>query len=626
MGRNRARLGALVGGVAVVVALAVIAVLVLRGGGDDSGDEARAGADAFLDAWAGGDIEGAAGHTDDPEAALSLLDSIQQNMRPEAVDLRSTGPGEEPEGDDIPEGALSVPFDATLTLEGMGEWGYESSALMVPDEGGDGWTVRWSSAVAHPALAEGQTLVLTLEDAERAPILAAGGEELAGPATVWDITIWPAQLSAPDAAYDALDDLDAGIDIDALRQRVDEADPDQAVPVVTLRDEAYQEHAEALGAVAGLQFADAVRPLAHAARPLVGGLDAATGAGASGLQERYDEQLTGASSGAVVIADRASGEAVETLHEQGGGEPGTPVTTTIDADMQRAAEEALADLGRDGSIVAVQPSTGDILAAADWPADGFNRSLQGQLAPGSTFKVVTTAALLEGGTGPGDVIGCPQYATVEGQRFENQGEFELGPDTTLREAFTESCNTAFIDNLDRFENDTLPTTAEAFGIGAAWDVGAVTFDGAVPPARSPNQLAASLIGQAEVQASPLVMASVAATVADGTFRQPVLVPDAVEERHEAGRALSEGTLDALRDLMRETVTDGSASAIDGVPGTPHGKTGTAEFSDEEGELSTNAWMIGYLGDSDLAFAVVLEDGGSGGSDAGPLAADFLRAL
>ncbi len=220
----------------------------------------------------------------------------------------------------------------------------------------------------------------------------------------------------------------------------------------------------------------------------------------------------------------------------------------------------------------------------------------------------------------------PRTVTVDGQSFGNQDEFALGPDTTLREAFTSSCNTALIDNRDLFAYDSLQRTAEAFGIGAEWSVGAATFDGSVPVAESDNELAASLIGQARVQASPLVMASVAATVAEGTFRQPVLVPAGVEERHRASAELSAETVDALRSMMRETVTDGSASALAGVPGEPHAKTGTAEFETEEGELSTNAWIIGYLGERDLAFAVVLEDGGSGGSDAGPVAADFLNAL
>jgi cell division protein FtsI/penicillin-binding protein 2 len=623
MGRNRVRLGALLGGTALIVVLAVVAVLLTRADdGDDQEASARAGAGDFLDAWAGGDAAAAARLTDDPEAAESLLDSVASNMRPEALAFEVSDEVTEAE-----EGALTVPFTATFTLEGVGEWAYDSAALMLPaEDGGESWTVRWESALVHPRLAEGQTLVLTVDEAERAPILAADGSQLAGPQTVWDVSIWPAQLSDPDAAYEALDGLEAGIDIDALGDRVAESDPEQAVPVITLRDTDFREHEETLRAVQGLQFAEGTRTLANVARPLVGGLDPETGAGSSGLQGRYDEQLAGAPAAAVVIADRESGEAVETLHEQEGGDSGAPVRTTLDMAVQQAAEAALDDLGRAGSIVAVRPSTGEVLAAADWPADGFGRSFQGQLAPGSTFKVVTAAALLEDGTGPDDVLGCPQYVTVDGQRFENQDEFELGPDTTLHDAFTASCNTAFIDNMDRFEHDSLSRTASAFGIGEVWDAGAVTFDGSVPVSETPNELAGSLIGQAQVQTSPLVMASVAATVAEGAFRQPVLVPDAVEARHEAQSELSPGTYEALRTLMRDTVTEGSASALRGVPGEPHGKTGTAEFAAEDGELSTNAWMIGFLGEGDLAFAVILEDGGSGGSDAGPLAADFLGRL
>uniref|UniRef100_UPI00066B98A0 penicillin-binding transpeptidase domain-containing protein n=1 Tax=Streptomyces sp. SBT349 TaxID=1580539 RepID=UPI00066B98A0 len=492
--------------------------------------------------------------------------------------------------------------------------------------GGDGWLVGWESAVVHPRLAEGRTLVLTRGESERATILAADGSPLAGPSTVWDVSVRPARLTDPSAAWEALDALDAGIDTDALADRVAAAEPDRAVPVLTLREAVFQEHEADLRAVPGLEFAEDTRPLAHAARALVGGLDPETGAGVSGLQQRYDEQLAGTASAAVVIADRDSGEAVDTLYRREGGASGSPVETTVDPEVQRAAEEALERLGRDGSIVAVRPSTGHVLAAADWPVEGFNRSLQGQLAPGSTFKVVTTAALLESGGAPDDVLGCPRTVTVEGQSFENQDEFELGPDTTLREAFTSSCNTAFIDHRDLFADDTLSHTAEAFGIGGEWSVGAVTFDGSVPVAESDNELAASLIGQGRVQTSPLGMASVAATVAEGAFRQPVLVPAAVDEPHRAPAELGPRTVDALRTMMRETVTDGSASALAGVPGAPHGKTGTAEFEDEEGEISTNAWIIGYLGEGDLAFAVVLEDGGSGGSDAGPVAADFLDAL
>ncbi|MEO3749050.1 penicillin-binding transpeptidase domain-containing protein [Streptomyces sp. B6B3] len=610
-------------GVAVAVLVAVGAVLLLRGGGgDERSEEARAETGRFLDAWAAGRLADAADRTDDAEAALSLLESVDQNMHPEELSFEIADEAGEERGED---GAMAVPFTATFTLEGLGAWSYDSTAVLLPGDA-EGWTVRWESALVHPRLEEGQTLVLTTEEAERAAILAADGSELAGPTDVWHISIWPALLDDPDEAYRVLDDLDVGIDTQALADEVEAADPDQAVPVITLRDSVYDEHASDLRAVAGLQFEEDTRSLPHAAEALVGGVDPETGAGSSGLQSRYDEQLAGTPAGAVVIADRESGDAVSTLHEQEGREPGTPVRTTIDPEVQRAAEDALRDLDQDAAIVALQPSTGHVLAAADRPSDGFNLSLQGQLAPGSTFKIVSTAALLEGGTLPADQVGCPQYVDVNGQTFENQGEFELGPDTTLREAFTESCNTAFIDNLDRFEEDTLHQTAQAFGIGAEWTVGATTFDGSVPPADGENELAASLIGQGRVQASPLVMASVAATVDTGAFHQPVLVPDAVSDPYQATAELSGETFDALRALMRDTVTEGSASALDGVPGSPHAKTGTAEFTDENGDLSTNAWMVGYLGDADLAFAVVLTDGGSGGADAGPVAADFLGAL
>ncbi|WP_062203761.1 penicillin-binding transpeptidase domain-containing protein [Streptomyces sp. NBRC 109706] len=614
-----------IGAAALVTVLAVGAVLLLRGGGGDNGNErARAAVQDFLDAWAEGELARAAEGTDDPAEAESLLESVMSNTAPEEISFEVGDDSAPSDAAQAPDGARAVPFTARLTLAGFGELSYESEALAVPGEG-DAWTLRWESALLHPELAEGQTLVNTVLWPERAPILAADESPLADRAPVWEISIWPAQLTDEERAWSVLEELDAGIDVAALSERVAEAEPDQAVPVVTVREEVYAAHAEELLPVPGLQFAERERTLALAARAVVGSVDPETGEGTSGLQARYQELLAGTPGARLVIADRATGEAVRTLEERE-GESGRPVATTIDPEVQRAAEEALADAGKDGSIVAVRPSTGEVLALADAPAGGFDRSLQGQLPPGSTFKVITAAHLLESGVAVDDPLGCPRYVTVNGQRFENQGEFELGDDTDLHDAFTASCNTAFIGQLDRFEPDSLGATAEAFGIGGTWDVGAATFDGAVPVSEEDNQLAASLIGQHQVQASPLVMASVAATVAAGGFHQPVLVPEAVEAPHAPAVELSDATFEALRGLMRDTVTEGSASALAGVPGEPHGKTGTAEFENEEGEVATHAWMIGYLGAEDVAFAVMLEDGGSGGRDAGPLAADFLNGF
>ncbi|MFJ8660312.1 penicillin-binding transpeptidase domain-containing protein [Streptomyces sp. NPDC093795] len=361
------------------------------------------------------------------------------------------------------------------------------------------------------------------------------------------------------------------------------------------------------------------------AESLVGTVDPVSGKGTSGLEARYDDILSGGTkaSKSVVVADRQSGHAVKDLTA---AEParGRPVRTTVDPRVQEAAADALTGVEVNAAIVAIDPRNGHILAAANRPG-GFNRALEGRYPPGSVFKVVTAAALLEGGMNPGDPAACPKFASVDGQRFENQKQFELPTGSTFADVFAQSCNTYFVNARDRLSDTDLRDAAQGFGIGGSWDVGTTTYDGSVPVTTTDNDKAAATIGQARVQASPLVMASVAATVKSGTFNQPVLVPDAVKKKYRAPAALDAEVAGRLREMMRTTVTSGSAHALKGLHGRPHAKTGTAEFGSEN-PPRTHAWMIGYQGDSDLAWAVLLEDGGSGGADAGPVAARFLRNL
>lgn len=356
---------------------------------------------------------------------------------------------------------------------------------------------------------------------------------------------------------------------------------------------------------------------------LTGVVDPKTGKGISGLQARYDKQLRGGGAAkSVVVVDRQSGRAVKALTDAGKG--GEPVRTTIDPAVQEAAAEALEGLEKNAAIVAVDPTNGHILAAANRPA-GMNRALEGRYPPGSTFKVVTTAALLQQGLAPTDKADCPKFAYVDGQRFENQDQFVLPEGSTFRDVFAKSCNTFFVNSRDRLSDSSLHETARSFGIGGTWDVGITTYDGSVPVSTNDNDKAASTIGQARLQASPLVMASIAATVKQGEFKQPVMVPDAVKKKHQAPTRLAPGVVDALREMMRSTVTYGAGWALKDVPGETHAKTGTAEFGTEN-PPRTHAWMIGYQGDRNIAWSVLLEDGGSGGSDAGPIAAKFLKKL
>ncbi|MGW1884440.1 penicillin-binding transpeptidase domain-containing protein [Streptomyces sp. NPDC001970] len=358
---------------------------------------------------------------------------------------------------------------------------------------------------------------------------------------------------------------------------------------------------------------------------IVGAVDPKSGKGISGLQARYDKQLTGGAGGAksVAVVDRESGRAVKRLSNDKGAK-GEPVRTTIDPRIQGAAAEALDGVEKNAAIVAIDPSTGHVLAAANRPG-GMNRALEGRYPPGSTFKVVTATALLKQGMRPSDAAQCPKFALVNGQRFENQNQFTLPSGSTFKDSFAKSCNTFFVNSRTKLQDASLHDAAQAFGIGGSWDVGVVTYDGSVPVASGDNDKAASTIGQARVQASPLVMASIAATVKEGTFRQPVLVPAAVKKKHEAPAALDPAVVAGLRDMMRATVTHGAGRALMDVPGEAYAKTGTAEFGTET-PPRTHAWMIGYQGNKNLAWAVLVEDGGSGGSDAGPIAARFLKAV
>jgi len=234
---------------------------------------------------------------------------------------------------------------------------------------------------------------------------------------------------------------------------------------------------------------------------------------------------------------------------------------------------------------------------------------------------VTTAALLARGLTPDTPVPCPPELSVSGKRFGNF-EGEAAGVVPFRRDFAISCNTAFVQLSRGLPPDALQrTAAELFGLGTPWRLPLPAFPGSVPVVAEPVDRAAAAIGQGTVLASPLSMALVAAAVAGGTWRPPVLVPD--EPSGAEPVSLPGPTVTGLRQLMRAVVTEGSGTALRGLPGEPAGKTGTAEYGSDV-PPRTHAWFIGFRGD--LAFAVLVEGGGVGGRVAAPLAADFLRRL
>ncbi|WP_399886762.1 penicillin-binding transpeptidase domain-containing protein [Streptomyces sp. BBFR51] len=331
--------------------------------------------------------------------------------------------------------------------------------------------------------------------------------------------------------------------------------------------------------------------------------------------------------GAVELIDRTSGETVRTEASFGEkpdpAKTDAPVRTTLDATWQSAAEKALTEAdGKNAALVALRIDNGEVLALANSPSSGFNRAASGTYAPGSTWKIVTSSALLlKGAVEPDDVVDCPKYLTV-GKEFHNV-ETSEHPGATFRKDFTESCNTAFISLRGKLDDGELGKVARTyFGVGQEWHIGIPTYDGAVPAPKDETEKAASMIGQGRVQANPLIMASVTATAVSGEFHQPSVTAGTAGRTDETRTEPLPGkVVTQLRELMRATVTDGTAHVLADLPGEIGAKTGTAEVSDDQ---DNNGWLVAHRGN--VAVAVVVEEGVTGGGSAGPIVHSLLSAV
>ncbi len=387
--------------------------------------------------------------------------------------------------------------------------------------------------------------------------------------------------------------------------------------------------------------------------------------GPTGLEAAADEFLAGTSDALFYrrLSDLLTGR-----------EPaGAVVETTIDPELQRVAAQALGD--QRGAVVALDPSTGEVLAMVSSPtydpgdlaghdADAVtaargqllddparpldNRAIASRLyPPGSVFKLVTAAAALETGAAtpatvlPGPaVLDLPQ--TDAGLRNSNERACGDGDQVTLADAMRISCNTAFASLGMTMGPQALQDTAAGFGFGVDRElrIPLRVTDSTVPQEMNPPQLAQASIGQFDVRVTPLQVAMVSAGIANGgVVVQPQLVRSVRGEdlevlsapgATELGRAVSQETAAALTEMMVGVVQDGTgrAAQIEGVPVA--GKTGTAQHA--EGR-PPHAWFTAFAPADDprIAIAVVVEDGGSagdeasGGRTAAPVAREVIRA-
>ena len=504
------------------------------------------------------------------------------------------------------------------------------------------WRVSWAPATIAPQLTKpGEHLSLQVTWPPRAQILGAGGTPLTTQAAMVTVGVEGERIKKESVVRAAL--RTAG----ATRRAIDSAlsgakrEPTWFEPVVTVSLARYQQLAPTIYPVPGTVFQTIHErvPLTPDLAYVVGSVGpvtaqqlqalgtpytAASVVGQTGLELAYQSQLAGRP-GATITAVSQAGAPVGTVATLN-PRPGTVVQTSIDPAVQQDAEKALSGMHKQAALVAVNATTGQVLAAVSVPAGGgFNLALDGSFPPGSSFKVLTSTALIEHGLTPSSPATCPKQLDVDGETFHNaEGEGQV---SDLLHAFAESCNTAFIGLATRLLTASdFTRTATRYLIGAKPSIGLPAFAGSVPAPSDLADLAATAIGQGRVLVSPLNMAIVAAAVDTGQVRAAQLVAAAASTA-ALPAALPAAVVTGLHRMMAQVVASGTA-ANKGLPPGTYAKTGTAEYG-HGNPLPTDAWLIGFNNDvarSDIAFAMVTVHGGEGGPTDGPIVARFLDLL
>jgi peptidoglycan glycosyltransferase len=367
--------------------------------------------------------------------------------------------------------------------------------------------------------------------------------------------------------------------------------------------------------------------------------------GAEGIERAYNDVLTGE-------AGQTWSDALNAEFERN-PDIGADVQLTIDPVLQAAAANALG--GAPGSVVVLDPDNGDVLAMVSYPtfdpariiegdeslfddptAPLLNRATQGLYPPGSTFKTVTATGVLENNVvDPDTMVTCQDEFVVEGFAISCHNVVQGEGTYPFADAFTFSVNAIFAQVGLELGWDRLIATARDFGFGSPLPF---TIDTAATQVHDPGAtltqplLASTAFGQGQLLATPLQMAVVAATVANGgVLEEPHLGLRAIKDgetvadlsNRSSHRVMDGDTAETMRQLMGTVITQGQAYLGVGAGIPAGGKTGTAET----GRGTSHAWFIGFapLEEPQIAVAVIVEDGGQGGSVAAPIAGAVMLA-
>jgi penicillin-binding protein 2 len=394
-------------------------------------------------------------------------------------------------------------------------------------------------------------------------------------------------------------------------------------------------------------------------------------AGKSGLERQYNDMLVGTDGMRRVIVN-SIGKEMGRLSQQE-AIPGKQIQLTIDYDLQQIAEEALA--GKKGAVVALDPSTGEILAFVSRPAPDpndfairvskeewqrlntdpdrplLNRVTQAQLAPGSVFKIVMATAMLEEKVPPESFTTfCPGYATFYGRQFKCWVYGKAGHGVMdVHNAIVHSCDVFFYNIGMRMGIDRISKYAKMLGLGAKTGIDLPSEESGLVPSEEwvqrvfhrkwyPGETISVSIGQGAVTVTPIQVASMIGGLASGgEFKQPHLLKDA-QNIGERRVNISESTVEKVTEGMYGVVNEGGGTAaaikLQGIEFC--GKSGTAQvigenaktrFGKGEKKFNNNAWFVGYAPrrDPEIVVAVLVEEGGHGASASGPIVRDIIKA-
>lgn len=522
------------------------------------------------------------------------------------------------------------------------QWTYTSLVELRHTD--DQWEVAWKPTVVSPALTGAKMRLDTIHiAATRGDIIGTNGVRLVTDRPVVTYGIDRTRVSAGRAGQSARA-LAALLDIDpaAYVKKVTAAGPKAFVEAITYRQGQAPAKASGISGIKGavaLPTSQALGITKEFAAPILGTVGEVTAemmkdhpgsyhvgdvAGLNGLEARYDDRLRG-TPGTEVDLIGVDGKVAKQLF-QADPQDGRPLRVTLDDRLQRLAESLLADVKPASALVAIRPSTGAILAAANGPGNGgVNLATYGQAPPGSTFKTIDSLALLRKGLTPSSTVNCPTSVTVDGKRFGNDSWYPASATgrAPLSTAIAQSCNTAMIGQRGRVSHADLTAAAASLGFGVDHDTGFSSYFGQIPAPASETERAADMIGQGKVLASPMVMATVMASIEAGKTVVPKLVVGQGDTKAPSSATPLTAQEDRqLKTLFRTVVTDGTGRGLLDVPGKPViAKTGTAEF-DSHGKRLTHTWMIAAQGD--LAVAVYVDKGETGSSTSGPILEGFLR--